>query len=111
MVRRWFYMISAVVLTVVLTGAFFAPRDVYRVGYEWCAHSIAPAEPLQEHPRVEIGGPDCEQPYSASLLNVSAMSYGALSKNAILALNLGAKRGHFAHNTKGGRHLAVPPGT
>ena len=185
MVRRWFYMISAVVLTVVLTGAFFAPRvlwalaivgplialglhdalqnrrtilknfpllgrgrylleairpeiqqyfiesnidafpierefrsivyqrakgeletqpfgtqrDVYRVGYEWCSHSIAPAEPLQEHPRVEIGGPDCEQPYSASLLNVSAMSCGALSKNAILALNLGAKRGHFAHNT------------
>ena len=46
-----------------------------------------------------IGGPDCKQPYSASLLNVSAMSYGALSQNAILALNGGAKLGNFYHNT------------
>ena len=46
-----------------------------------------------------IGGPDCKQPYSASLLNVSAMSYGALSQNAILALNGGAKLGDFYHNT------------
>jgi glutamate synthase domain-containing protein 2 len=49
--------------------------------------------------RVLIGGPDCKQKYSASLLNVSAMSYGALSGNAISALNLGAKRGGFYHNT------------
>ena len=49
--------------------------------------------------RVTIGGPDCTQPYSASLLNISAMSYGALSKNAILALSGGAKKGNFAHNT------------
>jgi glutamate synthase domain-containing protein 2 len=81
------------------TQPFGTQRDVYRVGYEWCAHSIAPVEPLHEHPRVEIGGPDCAAPYSASLLNISAMSYGALSKNAVLALNAGAKRGHFAHNT------------
>ena len=81
------------------TKPFGTQRDVYRVGYEWCAHSIAPAELLQEQPRVEIGGPDCEKPYSASLLNVSAMSFGSLSKNAVLALNLGAKAGHFAHNT------------
>jgi glutamate synthase domain-containing protein 2 len=49
--------------------------------------------------RLTIGGPDCTQPYSASLLNISAMSYGALSKNAVLALNQGAKIGNFAHNT------------
>ncbi len=81
------------------TKPFGTQRDVYRIGYEWCAHSIEPTEPLQEHPRVAIGGPDCDQPYSASLLNISAMSYGARSKNAILALNAGAMRGHFAHNT------------
>lgn len=49
--------------------------------------------------RCTIGGPDCKQPYSASLLNISAMSYGALSQNAILALNGGAKLGNFYHNT------------
>ena len=49
--------------------------------------------------RVMIGGPDCNQPYSASLLNISAMSFGALSKNAVIALNQGAKIGGFAHNT------------
>ena len=48
--------------------------------------------------RCTVGGPDCKQPYSASLLNVSAMSYGALSQNAILALNGGAKLGNFYHN-------------
>ena len=81
------------------TQPFGTQRDVYRVGYEWCGHSMAPVEPLREEPRIQIGGPDCETPYSASLLNISAMSYGALSKNAVLALNAGAKRGHFAHNT------------
>src|SRR5699024_5926583 len=49
--------------------------------------------------RVAIGGPDCEQPYSSSVFNVSAMSYGALSKNAVMALNKGAKAGQFSHNT------------
>ena len=81
------------------TLPFGTQRDVYRVGYEWCPHSIAPAEPLEEAPRVEIGGPYCAKPYSASLLNVSAMSFGALSKNAVLALNAGAARGDFAHNS------------
>ncbi len=81
------------------TKPFGTQRDVYRIGYEWCAHSMAPVQPLTEHPRIEIGGPDCEAPYSASLLNISAMSFGALSKNAVLALSAGAERGHFAHNT------------
>jgi glutamate synthase domain-containing protein 2 len=48
---------------------------------------------------VLVGGPACTQPYSASIFNVSAMSYGSLSKNAILALNGGAKAGGFAHNS------------
>lgn len=83
------------------TKPFGTQVDVYRTGYEWTNHSL---NALSEHeldhdPRVTIGGPDCKQPYEAALLNVSAMSYGALSRNAILALNGGAKIGNFAHNT------------
>ena len=75
--------------------------DTYRDGYEWFGHSLAAidAEHVNKDIRVLVGGPDCKQPYSASILNVSAMSFGALSKNAILALNKGAKLGNFAHNT------------
>jgi glutamate synthase domain-containing protein 2 len=81
------------------TVPFGTKEDVYATGYEWVNHSMIP---LQHHPdemRVLIGGPQCSQPYSASLLNISAMSYGSLSKNAILALSQGAKMGGFAHNT------------
>jgi glutamate synthase domain-containing protein 2 len=81
------------------TRPFGTQRDVYRVGYEWASHSVAAREPLEQEPRIRIGSPECRQPYSASLLNISAMSFGSLSKNAILALNGGAKRGNFAHNT------------
>ena len=81
------------------TLPFGTQRDVYEVGYEWINHSMAPVHADVEHSRVLVGGPACLQPYSASLLNVSAMSYGSLSKNAILALNAGAKMGGFAHNT------------
>jgi len=81
------------------TRPFGTQRDVYRVGYEWASHSLAPVEPMEEEPRVLIGGPDCTRPYSASVLNISAMSFGALSKNAVLALNGGARIGGFAHNT------------
>ena len=80
------------------TRPFGTQRDVYRIGYEWASHSMAPAEPLEEEPRIEIGGPDCTKPYSASILNISAMSYGSLSKNAIIALNRGSRKGGFAHN-------------
>jgi glutamate synthase domain-containing protein 2 len=75
--------------------------DTYRDGYEWFGHSLAAidAEHVNKDIRVQVGGPDCKQPYSASILNISAMSFGALSKNAILALNKGAKIGNFAHNT------------
>lgn len=75
--------------------------DTYRVGYEWCAHSMAAIHLQNSYPdpRVVVGGLACKQPYSASLLNISAMSFGALSDNAIRALNKGAKKGGFAHNT------------
>ena len=73
--------------------------DVYRVGYEWLDHSMFACNEVNSHPRISVGGPDCEKIYSASLLNISAMSFGSLSKNAILALNKGAEKGGFAHNT------------
>jgi glutamate synthase domain-containing protein 2 len=81
------------------TVPFGTQEDVYEVGYEWLNHSLAPVHVETDTMRLTIGGPDCTQPYSASLLNISAMSYGALSKNAVLALNQGAKLGNFAHNT------------
>jgi len=75
-------------------------RDVYKPGYEWASHSMFPAPMCSiEESRVQIGGDQVTQKYSASLLNISAMSYGALSGNAISALNLGAKAGGFYHNT------------
>lgn len=71
--------------------------DVYQEQYEWLHHSLAPTAPLPvSDMRVQIGGPGG---YSASLLNISAMSYGALSANAIRALNRGAKAGGFFHDT------------
>jgi glutamate synthase domain-containing protein 2 len=78
---------------------FGTQYDVYADGYEWLRHSMAP-QPLAVEPfRVTIGGPDCTKPYSSSVFNISAMSFGALSPNAIRALNGGAKRGGFAHDT------------
>jgi glutamate synthase domain-containing protein 2 len=81
---------------------FGTQLDVYQAGYEWINHSIRPAE-LDGHDfRIEIGNhPDCAraQPYRASVFNISAMSFGALSANAILALNGGAARGGFMHDT------------
>jgi glutamate synthase domain-containing protein 2 len=78
---------------------FGTQNDVYASGYEWLDHSIAPKPAAKEPFRITIGGPDCAKPYSASIFNISAMSFGALSKNAILALNGGAKKGNFAHDT------------
>ena len=80
---------------------FGTQMNVYAAGYEWMDHSIyaKPSKYYQKQPRVLVGGPDCTQPYFASLLNVSAMSYGALSNAAVTALNLGAKKNNFAHNT------------
>ena len=81
------------------TRPFGTIIDVNRAGYEWLNHSVAPTHLENHDPRVKFGGPDCKKPYLASPLNISAMSYGALSGNAIRALNKGAKMGGFAHNT------------
>src|ERR1700753_2256006 len=78
---------------------FGTQEDVYREGYEWMHHSGAPKPGSTEKFRIDIGGPECAKPYSASVLNVSAMSFGALSPNAVRALNAGAKKGGFAHDT------------
>lgn len=83
------------------TAPFGTQIDVYNPGYEWMDHSIyaEKSENLDKHPRIKIGGSDCNQPYAASILNVSAMSYGSLSKNAVMAMNWGAKMDDFAQNT------------
>jgi len=81
------------------TRPFGTIFDVYRDGYEWVNHSLAPMNVHDVDSRVVFGGDNCDKPYTASALNISAMSYGALSKTAIEALNLGAKSGGFAHNT------------
>ena len=78
---------------------FGTQLDVRAVGYEWINHSIAPSKLAGHDFRVKVGGKDCTQPYDISLFNVSAMSFGALSANAVLALNLGAKLGGFVHDT------------
>jgi glutamate synthase domain-containing protein 2 len=78
---------------------FGTQLDVHAQGYEWINHSIAPTLVASHDFRVTIGGALCTQPYRASVFNISAMSFGALSANAILALNEGAKRGGFAHDT------------
>ncbi|MEZ4936244.1 MAG: FMN-binding glutamate synthase family protein [Crocinitomicaceae bacterium] len=83
------------------TTPFGTQMDVYASGYEWMNHSIF-AKNLEVHnesPRVTIGEKNCKQPYSASIMNISAMSFGSLSKNAVLAMNKGAQLGNFAQNT------------
>lgn len=83
------------------TSPFGTQWDVYRPGYEWIEHSIFAANPkdLEQEQRILVGGKDCLQPYLASRLNISGMSFGSLSKNAVLAMNAGAKMGGFAQNT------------
>jgi len=81
------------------TLPFGTRRDVYVEGYEWINHSIYPCHVPDEHRRVLVGGPQCKKPYLASRYNISAMSYGALSQNAVKALNKAAKMGGFWHNT------------
>ena len=80
---------------------FGTQLDVSAGGYEWINHSIAPTRLATHDFRVTVGqaANGCTQPYDASVFNISAMSFGALSANAILALNQGAKRGGFVHDT------------
>ncbi|MFC5338742.1 glutamate synthase-related protein [Leucobacter denitrificans] len=79
--------------------AFGTLTNVSREGGEWLMHSMVPLEPPVEPPRVTVGGPDCTQPYDMAMLSVSAMSFGSLSGSAIRALNSGAAKGGFAHDT------------
>ncbi len=83
------------------TTPFGTQLNIYNDGYEWLNHSIAALDhhALNPDPRVVVGGPNCSKPYSLSLFNVAAMSFGSLSKNAVMALNGGAAIGKFAHNT------------
>ncbi len=78
---------------------FGTQYDVYADGFEWLRHSMQPRPQAVEPFRITIGGPACTRPYRASVFNISAMSFGALSPNAIRALNKGAKEGDFAHDT------------
>ncbi|MBV8393598.1 MAG: FMN-binding glutamate synthase family protein [Alphaproteobacteria bacterium] len=78
---------------------FGTQYDVYASGYEWMAHSVAPRPVAKEPFRITVGNEACTKPYSASVFNISAMSFGSLSANAIRALNGGAKLGGFAHDT------------
>jgi glutamate synthase domain-containing protein 2 len=78
---------------------FGSQRDMQLAGHEWINHSMTPTLLASHDFRVRIGGAACTQPYEASVFNISAMSFGALSANAILALNGGARRGGFAHDT------------
>ncbi len=81
------------------TIPFGTQLDVNTTDYEGIKHSMFPTKVNEELPRVLVGGQYCKQPYSASILNISAMSFGSLSENAIRALNIGAKKGNFYHNT------------
>ena len=81
---------------------FGTELDVYSTGYTWMTHSVAP-HPMIDEPernmRITVGGPHCAQPYSSSVLNISAMSFGALGREAVRAMNRGAAMGGFAHDT------------
>lgn len=78
---------------------FGSIKDMYSSGTEWLAHSLLPVQLDPASFRIQVGGAQCTQPYALSLLNISGMSFGALSPNAIQALNRGAAMGQFAHDT------------
>lgn len=81
------------------THPFGTELDVYSDEYEWLAHSIVPNTEAPTEWRCPVGSTQCTQPYDAALLNISAMSFGSLSANAIMALNKGAAAGNFYHDT------------
>jgi len=78
---------------------FGSIKDMYSSGAEWIGHSVVPTHPDPAGFRVRVGGRACTKPYDISVFNISAMSFGSLSANAIMALNRGAKMGGFAHDT------------
>lgn len=79
--------------------AFGTERQVTRPGHDFLRHTMSPVPMLTEQPRHRLGGPDCAQPYDISLFNISSMSFGALSANAVLAMNKGAALGGFVQET------------
>lgn len=81
------------------TIAFGTKNDITEVGYQFSYPSLSPKEVSSDKARIIIGGKDCKKPYNASRLNISGMSFGALSPNAIRSLNKGAYIGEFAQNT------------
>ena len=81
---------------------FGTTYNVYQPGFEWVNHSMAPTTPQKEPFRITVGGPQCTKPYSASVFNISAMSFGSLSANAIRGLYGGANLGGFGHDTGDG---------
>jgi glutamate synthase domain-containing protein 2 len=83
------------------TTPFGTQEDIYTSGYEWINHSVYAKSHLdyKVDTRIKIGGKDCKHPYNISIYNISAMSFGSLSGNAIEALNGGAQLSGFAHNT------------
>lgn len=78
---------------------FGTQLDVYDNGYAWLTHSMTPKAHLDSNFRVTVGNKTCAKPYDASVYSISAMSFGALSSNAVESLNAGAKIGGFIHNT------------
>ena len=78
---------------------FGSHLDIDKPPYEWLAHSIAAKHTADDCPRIVVGAPGTKQPYSASVLNISAMSFGSLGAHAIEALSTGAKKGDFYHDT------------
>ncbi len=92
---------------------FGSIKDMYHAQSEWITHSMQPTQLDPVSFRVTVGAHQCEQPYALSLLNISGMSFGALSPNAVKALNKGAAMGQFAHDTGEGsisRHHREPGG-
>jgi len=97
--REQRFLVYSRALKTLDTLPFGTQHEVREVGYEWMSHSLSPKVPNPKHTRVVIGNEQCTQTYCASRLNVSAMSFGAISRNAVRALNRGAKMGNFYHNT------------
>lgn len=79
--------------------SFGTERKITEPGYEYIPHSMAPSHTVNANPRVRLGGAETLQPYDVSIFNVAAMSFGALSPNAVLAMNKGAAMGGFIHDT------------
>ena len=106
----YLFIIVLIIIVFFFIFLFFFPLSLFFLpiysfltppfsGYEFVTHSLYPITVSNEDTRTIVGGPDCKQPYSAALLNVSAMSFGALSPRAIMALNRGAMLANCYHNT------------